>query len=236
MKRFLLAPAVAVLAAALAPVAASAQTIELGSTASAVIAPVCPAGVTLTNCTIVLTQVTAMATARDGVAYPSTVSKAGVLVAFTVGVSAISSNATTVKTLVANLNAHWGGPPEAELTVLRPLRMKSNSWQVAAQSQPFDLAPFLGQVVQFPLGTPLPLVPGEVVAVTVPTWAPVLSFALTPATKFAYRQSRASSCTTQIAPPGFAQGNIGNSTQYGCGYTGTRVEYSATEITSAVPN
>ncbi len=215
---------------------ASAQTTELGSTASAVVAPVCPAGVALQNCTIVLTQVTAMATARDGVPYPSTVKKAGVLVAFTVGVSAISSNAATVKSVVADLNAHWGGTAEAEISVLRPIRMKSNSWQVAAQSQPFDLEPFLGQVVQFPLGAPLPLVPGEVIALTVPTWAPVLSFALTPATKFAYRQSRASSCTTPITPPGFAQATIGNRTQYGCGFTGTRVEYSATEITSAVPN
>ncbi|MGO9903404.1 MAG: hypothetical protein ACLP0J_27810 [Solirubrobacteraceae bacterium] len=233
MKRFLLAPAVALLAAVLAPAVASAQTIELGSTTSAVIAPVCPPGVAPANCTIVLTQVTAMATLRDGVAYPSTVKQAGVLVAFTLGVSALSSNATTVKADVAVLDSHYGGPAQAEVTVLRPLRMKSNLWQVAAQSQPFDLEPFLGQVVQFPLGAPLPLVPGEVVAVTVPTWAPVLSFALTPATKFAYRQSRASSCTT--TPLGFAQGDIGDSTQYGCGYTGTRIEYSATEITSPVP-
>ncbi len=213
---------------------ASAQTIELGSTASALIAPVCPAGVAPQNCTIVLTQVTAMAIARDGVAYPSTVKKAGILVAFTLGVSALSSNATTVKTDVTNLDAHYGGPAEAEVAVLRPIRMKTNSWQVAAQSQPFDLEPVLGQVVQFPLGAPLPLVPGEVVALTVPTWAPVLSFALTPATKFAYRQSRATGCTT--TPLGFAQAVIGNRAQYGCGYTGTRVEYSATEITSAVPN
>jgi hypothetical protein len=234
MNRFLLAPAAALLAVALAPAVASAQTIELGSTASPLIAPVCPSGVLPQNCTIVLTQVTALATVRDGVTYPSTVKKAGVLVAFTVGVSAISSSATTVATDVANLNAHYGGHAQAALTILRPIRTKSMQWQVAAQSAAVDLQPYLGQVVQFPLIAPLPVVPGEVVALTVPTWAPVLSFALTPATKFAYRQSRGSSCTS--TPLGFAQGNIGNSTGYGCGYTGTRVEYSATEITSPAPN
>ena len=208
MKRFLLAPAATLLVAALAPAVASAQTIELGSTASQLIAPVCPTGVLPQNCTIVLTQVTAMATVRDGVTYPSTVKKAGVLVAFSIGVSALSSNAATVKADVANLDAHYGGHAQAAITVLRPLRAKSMQWQVAAQSPAVNLEPYLGQVVQFPLGAPLPVVPGEVVALTVPTWAPVLSFALTPATKFAYRQSRGSSCTT--TPLGFAQGNIGN--------------------------
>ncbi len=220
--------------AVLAPAAASAQTVELGSTASALVAPACPAGVLPQNCTIVLTQVTAVATVRDGVAYPTTVTKAGVLVAFTVGVSALSSNAATVKTDVANLDAHYGGSAQAQVTVLRSANKRLKVWQVAAQSPAFDLEPYLGQVVQFPLSAPLPVVPGEAVALTVPTWAPVLSFALTPASKFAYRQSRAATCTT--TPLGAAELAIGSSSQYGCAYSGTRVEYSATEITSAVPN
>ena len=83
--------------AALAPAAASAQTVELGSTTSALVAPAVRRACSPQNCTIVLTQVTRVATVRDGVAYPSTVTKAGVLVAFTVGVSALSSNAATVE-------------------------------------------------------------------------------------------------------------------------------------------
>ncbi|MGO9053296.1 MAG: hypothetical protein ACLQID_15180 [Streptosporangiaceae bacterium] len=234
MKRYLLAPVATVLLTALLPAAASAATVDLGQTSSAVTAPVCPAGVSPANCTIVLTQVTAMSTVRDGVPYPSTVKKAGIVVALTIGVSALSSNASTAKSDVSNLDAHYGGPAEAELAVLRSANSKIKRWEVVAQSPPFDLEPFLGQVVQFPLAAPLPVVPGEVIGVTVPTWAPILSFALTPATKFAYQQSRATGCTT--TPLGFAQGAIGASVQYGCGYTGTRVEYTATEITSAIPN
>ncbi len=234
MKRFLLAPVATGLLGLLAPGVASAQTVELGSTSTSLIAPVCPAGVLPQNCTIVLTQVTALATVRDGVAYPTTVTKAGVLVAFSVGVSALSGNAATAKADVTNLDAHYGGPAEAAVTVLRNVNKRSKTWQVAAQSAPYDVESYLGQVVQFPLGTPLPVVPGEAVALTVPTWAPVLSFALTPAPKWAWRQSRATNCTT--TPLGYAQVAIGDSAQYGCGFNGTRVEYSATEITSAVPN
>ena len=54
------------------------------------------------------------------------------------------------------------------------------------------LQPYLGYVVQFPLATPIPVVPGEVVALTVPTWAPVLTYNLS--TKIAYRQSRTANC------------------------------------------
>ena len=74
--------------------------------------------------------------------------------------------------------------------------------------------------------------PGEVVALTVPTWAPVLTFDLT-ATQFSYRQSRRAKCTA--APTSVqAQTAIGAGAHYGCSYAGTRVEYSATEITTPV--
>jgi hypothetical protein len=103
---------------------------------------------------------------------------------------------------------------------------------VAAQSPDFQLLPFLGQVVEFPLATALPVVPGEVLALTVPTWAPVLTFNLTP-TQFSYRQSRKAKCSSAPAS-GQAQALIGSRAQYQCAYAGTRVEYSATEITTPV--
>ena len=61
-----------------------------------------------------------------------------------------------------------------------------------------------------------------------PTWAPVLSYNLS-ATKYAYRQSRPSNCKN-AAGAQTAQTTVGPSTRYLCNYTGTRVEYSATEV------
>jgi len=235
MKRTFLASAATILLAALAPAPASAQEIELGATAAApLIAPVCPAGVSQANCKIVLPEVTALETIRAGVNYPTTVTKPGEIVAFTLGLSALSSNKATVKSDIAFLDSSYGGSPQAEVTILRQVGKKSlRHWAVAAESSDFHLQPYLGQVVQFPLTQPLPVVPGEVIAVTVPTWAPVLSIDLTPS-KYAYRQSRKANCT--VPPTSIqAQLTIGQSAPYQCDYAGTRVEYSATEITTPAP-
>jgi hypothetical protein len=235
MKRLLPALALSILAAGALSEAATAQAIEIGQTASPVVAPACPKGVSQANCTIVLTQVTALETIRDGVAYPTRIHKAGEIVAYTLGVSAISSDKATVKQDVAFLNSTYGGVSQAQLTVLRPVGKRSrNGWAVAAQGPLQKLERYLGQVVQFPLATPLPVVPGEVLALTTPTWAPVLSFDLT-ASKFAYRQSRRANCThTPNARQ--AQLTIGSAAQYACNYAGTRVEYTATEITTPTPS
>jgi hypothetical protein len=245
MKRSLMATAASVGAAALLPAGASAQTIELGTTTSKLVAPTCPATVKPADCTIILTQVTALETVRDGAAYPTTVTKPGVLVAFTVGLSRLSSNLTTAKADVGYLNRTYGGTPRMAITVLKPVgRKRDRNWQVVAQTPIFHIQPYLGQIVQFPLGpplaageppmaAPLEVEPGEVVALTVPTWAPVLSFGLN-TKNFAYRQSRKTNCTSP-ATTQQAQLSLNAVASYQCDYTGTRVEYSVTEITSPVP-
>jgi hypothetical protein len=69
-----------------------------------------------------------------------------------------------------------------------------------------------------------------VLALTVPTWAPILTYNLS-ASQFSYAQSRTTSCDTAAASQ-TAQTKVGSSTRYGCAYTGTRVQYSATEVTN----
>ena len=75
---------------------------------------------------------------------------------------------------------------------------------------------------------------GETIALTVPTWAPILSYQLTP-TSYAYRQSRSTACGVAVkAPTQSAQLVVGETTYYGCFYPGTRVEYGATELINPV--
>jgi hypothetical protein len=213
------------------PASAVAAVVELGATKTPVVAPGCPASVTPAKCTIVLTRVTALETVRDGVAYPTTVKKSGRIVAFTVGLSNLSSNRTTRLNDIRFLNRSYGGTPQAAISVLASVGRKSQRrWKVVATSEVVHLQPYLGFVVQFPLVTSLPVRPGNVVALSTPTWAPVLSI-LQPMSKFAYRQSRSRNCNN---PPGSnqAQLRIGQTVGYGCDYPGTRVEYSATEVTT----
>jgi hypothetical protein len=234
MHRFL-PVALLIALAALVPASAGAAVLELGpGKNSPLVTPTCPKGVSAINCTIVLTRVTALETLWNGAAYPTTVTQAGSIVAFTLGLSALSTNRTTVHNEIHGLDQRFGGTARAAVTVLKRVGPSSHrEWAVVQSSPIYHLQPYLGQVVQFPLQTSIPVFPGDVVALTVPTWAPVLSIQL-PATKFAYRQSRAANCPFPPAAPQYFT-LPGASAQYQCDYPGTRVEYSVTEITTPVP-
>jgi hypothetical protein len=236
MKRILLAAAAGLSALCLiVPGVASAQIIELGQTSSApVAAPSCPSGVSLNNCVIVLPRTTAVQTETNGVLNPTKVTKDGWIVAFTVGLSRLTSDAKTELGLLKGLDLHWGGPPQIVLSVLKP--EPKNKYTVVAQSATFHVLPFLGSVLQEPLSLPptftamtaIPVKKGEVVGLTVLTWAPILTYNLT-ASKYSYRQSRRANCTNPPATQ-TAQTTLNSSQQYLCTYTGTRVQYSATEV------
>jgi hypothetical protein len=214
------------------PALALAQVLELGRTPTPIVAPVCPKNVSAANCTIILTRTTAVQTIRDGVAYPHTVKQAGQIVAFTVGLSALSKDRTTRKQYIHNLDTEFGGVTLGAITVLRPVPRQRYHWRVVAESPFYHLQPYLGQVVQFPLQVTLPVQRGDVVALSTPTWAPVLSIQVAHS-KFAYRQSRSANCNN---PPATQQAQpVGGSANYACDYPGTRVEYSATEVTSPTP-
>jgi hypothetical protein len=233
MKRSLLATAGVIALCGLLPAAADATITELGATASPLIAPVCPKGVPASQCTIILTRATALETIRDNIAYPSTVKSPGRIVAFTVGLSALSSTPATALSDTRFLDKTYGGDAQIGITVLKRVGKKTAwTWTVVAQSPLVDVQPYLGQVAQFPLTATIPVVRGEVIALTTPTWAPVLSIDLA-TNHFAYRQSRSRSCNI---PPSTTEAQVtpGQSSVYSCDYPGTRVEYSATEVTSPV--
>jgi hypothetical protein len=223
--------ALAAVGVALLPASASAQIAELGATKTPLVAPTCPPNATPIQCTIILTRATALETIRDSVAYPTKVKRAGAIVAFTVGLSSLSSDRTTRFNDLKFLDHTYGGTTQIAVTVLRPVGAKKLfQWKVVAQSPLFHVQPYLGEVVQFPLSTSLPVAPGDAVALTTPTWAPVLSIDLTK-NAFAYRQSRRANCGH---PPGVSQAQmtIGATSRYTCDYPGTRVEYTATEVTT----
>ncbi|MBV9413398.1 MAG: hypothetical protein JO363_00315, partial [Solirubrobacterales bacterium] len=162
------------------------------------------------------------------------VKQTGRLVAFTVGLSSLSSNPTTAQNDVKFLDSTYGGDAQVQLTVLKRVGNKTSwTWQVVESGPVVDVQQYLGQIAQFPFTTSLPITRGEVIALTTPTWAPVLSIDLS-TSHFAYRQSRSRNCNN---PPATTQAQVtaGQATKYGCDYPGTRVEYSATEITNPVP-
>jgi len=205
-------------------------TVQLGGTAVPVHSPVCPAGVAAKNCTFVMTRVTALQTITNGASYPTAVKQLGQIVAFTVGLGQLSTNANTTKAYINQLSAQFGGASAAQLTVLQP--QKNNRFTVVAQSPLEQLQPYLGYVVQFPLANPIPVRPGQLLALSVPTWAPILSYNLA-AKYYSYRQSRMFNCKS-VGNQQNAVLTVGQTKAYTCAYPGTRAEYSATELTTPV--
>jgi hypothetical protein len=207
--------------------------LELGTTTTPLAKPACPA---TGGCPIILTETTALQITSDGTTFPTMATHNGRIVAFTVTPASVSqadiNGAPKTKTAAAQpgLNATYGGASEAAITVLA--ETSKHVWKVVAESPLFQLQPYFGHLVQFVLTNSLPIAKGEFVALTVPTWAPLLTVNLTKS-MFLWRPSRATGCLSYTVQS--AQLNTGQSAQYRCFFTGTRVDYTATEITSPVP-
>jgi hypothetical protein len=122
-----------------------------------------------------------------------------------------------------------GGPAQAGITVLKQGDRRYG--RVTAESPVVALTPYFGTTVQFPLVQSLAINKGDVVALTVPTWAPALGLGL--GRDSVWRASRnADACDdTQTQS---AQSDLSDLTQYKCAYRTARLTYSATLITTPV--
>jgi hypothetical protein len=123
---------------------------------------------------------------------------------------------------------HYGGTPQAAIVVLDSGKKLSRT--VVAKGPVTDLSPYVGQTVQFPLTTTLPIKKGQYVALTVPTWAPVMQLGLGADTS--WRSSRAASGCGDITVQFALLGSRTNAF-FRCLYKGVRLTYSATFISNA---
>ena len=134
-------------------------------------------------------------------------------------------NATQIKFF----NANEGGVSEAGIAILRPQRKPNLTYKLIAQSPLVKLQPYFGKTAQFPLETTLPVKKGDVVALTVPSWAPALALGFGKDTS--WRASRPKSqCSSTSAQTAHTQ--IGTAVQYFCLYQTARLTYSATLIST----
>jgi hypothetical protein len=223
--------AASILGLAIVAAPAVAQIIELGDqTKTPLVAPTCPTNVKPAQCTIILTRDTALATIRDGVSYPTEVHHAGRIVSFSIGLSSLSTSTSTRKKDINYLNQTYGGDAQVEITVLKRVGRKGQRWQVVANSGVWHVVQYLGSVAQIPLLNSIEVTPGETIALSTPTWAPVLSIQQT-GSKFAYRQARGAKPTCTNPSSSEQAQRVGETSDYSCKYAGTRIEYAATEVT-----
>src|SRR5271163_4372481 len=132
-------------------------------------------------------------------------------------------------TQIKFFNANEGGVSEAGIAVLRPQAKPNPTYKLIAQSPIVKLQPYFGSTAQFPLATTIPVKKGDVVALTVPSWAPALALGFGKDTS--WRASRQKSqCTTTSTQT--TQTAIGTAVQYYCLYQTARLTYSATLIST----
>src|SRR3954449_525461 len=202
---------VAAFAAALATsTAASAKVVEVGRTD---VAPACPA----TPC-LALSRTTGyqvkIADERNAFVVPED----GKIVAWSIALGKPTAEQ------IAFFDKNFGGSASARLTVLRAGNTLYSRTVTHTPVQ--QLQPYLGQVVQFPLGRALNVKKGYVIALTVPTWAPALTPLLTDHSS--WRASRAQGkCSDLDAQT--AQMSLNVVAQDRCLYR-ARLLYSATLV------
>jgi hypothetical protein len=207
----------AVLVALTCAAPASARIIEIGATAAQA-TPTCPSS----PCLAVSRTTGYQAKVVDSrAAY--VVPRNGRIVAWTISLG--SPDQRQIEFFEDNY-----GEASAQLTILR--RGTRLFHRVIGQSPVQQLQPYFGQSVQFPLASSIRVRRGQVVALTVPTWAPALTQLL--ADGSSWRASRAKD-TCSDTDSHTAQTRMGQRTQYRCLYR-ARLTYSATLITDPRPN
>jgi hypothetical protein len=126
-------------------------------------------------------------------------------------------------------NGFFGTPPEARLSILRRVAgTNPPRYNLRSQGSIKVLSPYLGQTVKF--GSSLPVEKGDIVGITVPTWAPTFAQGL-PANNV-WRASRAPGACTNATDirQGEPQQKVGQRATYGCRYSTARLLYTATLV------
>jgi hypothetical protein len=215
--RVLVAAALAVLAA---PASAPAKVTELGEIADGVRAS-CPGDARPDSCQALVrtTGYQAKVGPERGL-YQAPAD--GRIVAWTVALGKPGPKQTDF------FEERYGGVAQATVVVLDAGRKLSRT--VVAKAPMKRLAPFFGESVTFPLARTLAIKKGQYVALTVPTWAPVMQLALGADTS--WRSSREATGCTDLTKQ-FALLGKRTSALFRCLYKNVRLTYSATFVSDA---
>jgi len=225
MKRYLI-PFLA-LAAIAAPTGAQAKVIELGEGGTPPAASNCP-----DDPCVAAYQVTAYQGRSGDLKNPFVVPRAGKIVAFSVTLGALTP------TQVTFFNGRFGEDPQVRLSILRRSERKGKraNHRLMAQSKVYDVSAFLGSTPTFALDAPLRVGKGARVAITVPTWAPLLDTVDLPRSNWWRSSRQKDECgkDDQLSPPS-AHEDVGEVVEYACTYFNSRLLYTATYIPDPRP-
>src|SRR5215203_5909291 len=143
--------------------------------------------------------------------------------------STVETKTTTDE--VGFFNDFLGTPSQARIGVLRPVEdSKPPKFTLVRQSPLQILNPYFGGKVIFALEHPLSVLQGQVIALTIPTWAPMFAFNVSG--ENTWRGSRLpEKCSSRAdIQSGHPQQGVGKVKTYGCYYSNARLLYTATLV------
>jgi hypothetical protein len=177
-------------------------------------------------------HVTGFQAVADGVARPYEAPFEGKIVAWSITLAKPSTKETKETTdEVSFFNDFLGTPSEARIGVLRPVEnTKPPKYTLVRQSPLEVLNPYFGSTPVFALDHPLTVLQGQIVALTVPTWAPMFAFNVS--AENTWRGSRLPEhCSSkEDIQNGHPQQGVGKIKTYGCYYSNARLLYTATLV------
>jgi hypothetical protein len=224
MKRFALLISVLAAAGALYAPGASARIIELGSQADT--APLnCP-GTTEAPCQAAVRVTGYQGRASGGPKNPFYIRRDGVLIAFSVRLAKPSAEE------VEFFASRWGSPSTARISVLRRGKTRKTRLEhrLIRQSDTYELDRYFGSTPTFAFDKPIPVKKGNWIALTVPTWAPLLSVNL--ARTNWWRSSREKGTCNDFGERQFAMQELREVSVFGCTYHTGRLLYTVTYVPS----
>ena len=213
---------------------APARVVVLGRTATTP-PPSCP-GKIVNNVEVVPCRVeghvTGFQAIAGGVPRPYEAPFDGKVVAWSITLSRPSrkdSEKTTDE--VGFFNDFLGTPSQARIGVLRPVEdSKPPEFKLVRQSPLQTLNRYFGSTVVFALDHPMTVLRGQVVALTIPTWAPMFAFNVSD--DDTWRGSRLpGECSSKSdIQNGHPHQGVGKTKTYGCYYSNARLLYTATLV------
>jgi hypothetical protein len=132
---------------------------------------------------------------------------------------------------VGFFNEFLGKPSQARIGVLRPVEgSKPPQFTLVRQSPLQVLNPYFGSTVIFALDHPLSVLQGQVVALTVPTWAPMFAFNVDEDNTWRGSRLPQHCSSKEDIQGGHPQQGVGKTKTYGCYYSNARLLYTATVV------
>jgi hypothetical protein len=177
-------------------------------------------------------HVTGFQSIADGIARPYEAPYDGKIVAWSITLAKPSTKETETTTdEVSFFDEFLGEPSEARIGILKPIEGTNPPKYTLVRQSPLEvLNSYFGTTPIFALKHPLSILQGQVVALTIPTWAPMFAFNVS--SENTWRGSRLPEhCSSkEDIQGGHPQQGVNKTKTYGCYYSNARLLYTATLV------